>query len=254
MNLKIAKSFWQRVLRSRPGAGDIPLILKDILMLTAVGRLFYGSFAVSLIILPLALPWFVLQKEKKQKKENHELGIQFRDAMAAVSTAQKAGYSIENAFIEAEHDMRLLYGKQSPICRELVRIDKGIKNSIPVEEMIRKLGVRSGNRDIEEFAGVFAVSKRSGGSMTATIERCVDVIGRKMEVENEIDVLIAAKRMEAQIMEVVPFGIMCYVGFTNPGFFEPLYGNLIGTVVMTVCLAIYIAAYLMTEKITEIEI
>ncbi len=253
-NLKIVKNFWQRVLRCRFTVADIPIFLKSVLIIAVVGKLFYGSFAMSIILFPLTIPWILLQKEKKQREENHELGIQFKDAIMAVSTAQKAGYSIENSFLEANRDMRLLYGKHAPICRELTRIDKGIKNNISIEQMIKELGIRSENKDIEEFAGVFAVAKRSGGNMTEIIERCVDVIGKKMEVENEIDVLIAAKRMEAQIMEIVPFGIMGYVGLTNPGFFDPLYGNALGIVVMTSCLAIYIAAYLMTEKIIAIEI
>ena len=254
MSLKIVKNFWQRALRCSYTAADIALLIRCILIISAIGRLFYGSFAVSVLLLPISAVWFVLLKEKKQKRENHELGIQFKDAMMAVSTAQKAGYSIENSFREAGRDMRLLYGKGAPICRELSRIDKGIENNISVEKMIKELGVRSENKDIEEFAGVFAVAKRSGGNMTEIIERCVDIIGKKMEVENEIDVLISAKRMEAQIMQLVPFGIMGYVGLTNPGFFDVLYGNLIGIIVMTICLAIYIAAYLLCEKITDINI
>ena len=254
MNLKIVKNFYQQALHLRIDVSDIPLIMRNILILIAVGRLFYGSFAASAVLLPLVIPWSVLEKEKKIKKENRELGIQFKDAMLSVMTAQKAGYSIENSFIEAGHDMQLLYGRQSPICRELSRIEKGLKNSITIESMLKDLGIRSRNRDIEEFAKVFAVAKKSGGNMTEIIERCIDVIARKMEVESEIDVLIAAKRMEAQIMEIVPFGIMLYVGVTNPGFFDVLYGNIPGVIVMTACLIVYIAAYLMTEKIVAIEI
>ena len=235
-------------------AFDIPLFARDILILFIIGKLFYGSFIASVLLLPLIVPWFVNQKERKIKKENHDLGIQFKDAMMAVLASQKAGYSIENSFSEAIHDMRILYGKNSPIYRELQRIEQGIKNSVTVETMIRELGKRSNNKDIEEFAGVFAVAKRSGGNMTETIERCIDVIGKRMDVENEIDILIAAKRMEAQIMEVVPFGIMTYIGITNPGFFDSLYGNPIGIVVMTICLAVYISAYILTQRIVDIEI
>ncbi len=254
MNSKKLKNLLQRVSKYEFSASDIPLMVRDIVIMCAIGRLFYGSYVFSILLFPIAIPWFVLQKEKKKRMEDHELGIQFKDAMMSVSTAQKAGYSIENSFIEAEHDMRLLYGQYSPILRELKRIEQGIKNNIPVENMIKEIGIRSNNKDIEEFAGVFAVAKRSGGNMTEIIERCVDVIGKRMKVEDEIDVLIAAKRMEAQIMEVVPFGIMAYIGLTNPGFFDVLYGNLVGNIVMTVCLAMYISAYLMIEKIVNIEI
>ncbi len=235
-------------------AFDIPFIGRNILILFIIGKLFYGSFIASILMFPLSVPWFVIQKERKQKKENHDLGIQFKDAMMSVLAAGKAGYSIENSFSEAIHDMRILYGKSSPICRELLRIEQGIKNNVTIEAMIRELGKRSKNKDIEEFAGVFAIAKRSGGNMTDTIERCIDVIGKRMEVENEIDVLIAAKRMEAQIMEAVPFGIMTYVGITNPGFFDALYGNILGITVMTACLVIYIAAYILMQRIIDIEI
>ena len=252
--MKIKKNFAARVLNCKFTISDLPLLLKSIIVVGAVGRLFYGSLIASVILFPLSIPWFVLEKEKKQRMENHELGIQFKDAMMAVSTAQKAGYSIENSFTESEKDMKLLYGKHAPICRELGRIRQGMKNNIPIEGMLKELGIRSENRDIEEFSSVFAVAKRSGGNMTEIIERCVKVIGKKMEVENEIDILIAAKRMEAQIMEVVPLGIMAYIGVTNPGFFDVLYGNIIGIIVMTICLAVYIAAYLMIEKVVNIEI
>ena len=254
MNFTILKSFWQRVLRCDFSIRDSPLLFRNVLVMIAIGRLFYGSYGVSVLLLPLCLFWLVIQKEKKKRIENHELGAQFKDALLSVSTAQKAGYSIENSFAEANKDMRLLYGKNSPICRELAKIEQGIRNNIPIEAMIKELGINSNNKDIEEFAGVFLVAKRSGGNMTEIIERCVSVIGKRIEVENEIDVLIAAKRMEAQIMEIVPFGIVAYVGVTNPGFLDPLYGNPLGIIVMTICLLVYIAAYLMIEKIIAIEV
>ncbi len=252
--MKAYQSWKQRVLSLKVTAFDIPLIARNILILFIIGELFYGSFIASILMFPLSIPWFIMQKERKQKKENHDLGIQFKDAMMSVLAAEKAGYSIENSFSEAIHDMQILYGKGAPICKELQRIQQGIRNSITIEAMLAELGKRTDNRDIEEFAGVFSVAKRSGGNMTETIERCIDVIGKRMDVESEIDVMIAAKRMEAQIMEVVPFGIMAYVGVTNPGFFDALYGNPLGIIIMTICLVIYIAAYVFAQKIIDIEI
>ncbi len=252
--MKAYQSWKQRVLSLKVTAFDIPLIARNILILFIIGELFYGSFIASILMFPLSIPWFIMQKERKQKKENHDLGIQFKDAMMSVLAAEKAGYSIENSFSEAIHDMQILYGKGAPICKELQRIQQGIRNSITIEAMLAELGKRTDNRDIEEFAGVFSVAKRSGGNMAETIERCIDVIGKRMDVESEIDVMIAAKRMEAQIMEVVPFGIMAYVGVTNPGFFDSLYGNPLGIIIMTICLVIYIVAYVFTQKIIDIEI
>ena len=206
------------------------------------------------ILSPMVLPWFLHWKRQGNIKAGHDLGLQFRDAMMAVSTAQKAGYSIENAFMEAEHDMRLLYGRTSQIYRELKWITTGLRNNVALEKLLEDLGKRRANRDIADFASVFAVAKKSGGSMTQTIERTIDVIGQRAEVEKEIDVMVSGKRMEARIMETVPFGIMIYIGTANPGFFEPLYDSFFGITIMTVCMAVTITAMLMSEKIVNIEV
>ena len=182
------------------------------------------------------------------------LGIQFKDAIASVLTNLKAGYSVENAFKEAMKDMELLYGKQSMICLHLYKITKGLKNNISLEKLLSNFGNESENKDIQEFAQVFAVAKRSGGNLTDIIGRTIAVISQKIEVEQEIEVLISAKRMEARIMNCVPFFIILYINLTSRGFFDPLYHNVFGIILMTICMSVYIAAYLLSEKIINIAI
>ena len=108
--------------------------------------------------------------------------------------------------------------------------------------------------DIQDFAEVFAVAKRSGGNMTEIIGRTITVISQKMDVEKEIDVLISAKRMEARIMNMVPFFIIFYISLTSPGFFTPMYHNVFGVILMTVCMGFYAFAYLLSERIVNIHV
>ena len=248
------QSLKQQVKNFRPKLSDWKIILEGILVIIAFSRLFYGSYYMTFVLCPIIIPWFFHQKKKMKKRESKEIGMQFKDAMMAVSTAQKAGYSIENSFLSAIHDMKLLYGKNSLICNELMIVARGLKNNRTLEQLLEEMGERSANKDIREFAAVFAVAKRNGGNMTQIIERTVNVIRQRMEVEKEIEVLISAKRMEADIMDIVPFAIMLYIGLTSPGFFEPLYNNILGIIVMTLCMGLYIAAYLLSERIVDIDI
>ena len=64
--------------------------------------------------------------------------------------------------------------------------------------------------------------------------------------------LVAAKKYEQQIMNLVPMGIILYIRVSNPGYFDSLYHNLAGVLIMTAALALYLAAYLLSEKILEI--
>lgn len=216
------------------------------------GRLFYDSWIAVLILMPVVVPWFLYQKKRQVERNTRLIGIQFRDAIASALTSMKAGYSVENAFMEAGKDMELLYGKKSLISEELSGIRKGIKNNVPIEKLIFKMGRETGNTDIQDFAEVFAVAKRSGGNMTDIIGKTITVISQKMDVEKEIDVLISAKRMEARIMNMVPFFIIFYINLTSPGFFEPLYHNVFGVILMTLCMGFYGFAYLLSERIVNI--
>ena len=218
------------------------------------GWLFYDSYVAALLISPMALPWFVYQKKRQNERNRRLVGIQFKDLLASVLTCLKAGYSPENAFVEAQRDMELLYGKKSLICGELDRIRKGIKNNVPIEKLLIRMGKSTKNADIKDFAEVFAVAKKSGGSMTQMMAGTIAVMARKMEVEKEIDVLISAKRMEARIMNLVPFFIIFYISITSSGFFDPLYHNLFGIIFMTVCAGLYVFSYLMSERIVNIDV
>ena len=254
MNLKRLKSLWQQALACPKGIDDISILAQGGFIALAFGRLFYDSWIAVVIFLPVIIPWYMYQKKRQLERNRRLIGIQFRDAIGSVLTSLKAGYSPENAFIESDHDMELLYGKKSLICTALSKLIKGLKNNIPLEKLVYKLGKESGNTDIQDFAEVFAVAKRSGGNMTEIIARTITVISQKMDVEKEIDVLISAKRMEARIMNMVPFFIIFYISITSPGFFEPLYHNLFGIILMTICSAFYIGAYFMSERIVNINV
>lgn len=234
--------------------GDIRFVFQGVLISALFGRLFYDSWIAVLLLLPLAFLWFVHQKMLENRRNCRLIGIEFKDAIASVLTNLKAGYSVENSFLEARRDMDLLYGRNSLISRHLQAIGKGIRNNVPLEKLIHKMGKDTGNTDIRDFAEVFAVAKRSGGNLREIIEKTINVISKKTDVEKEIDVLISAKRMESRIMNLVPFFIIFYLSLTSSGFFGPLYHNLFGIILMTVCMGFYVGAYFLSERIINIDV
>ena len=117
-----------------------------------------------------------MKRRELAAKKRMELSVQFKDAVLAVSANQKAGYSVENAFREAYRDMALLYGRASPICLELYMIGKGLDNNVVLERLLYDFGCRSRLKDIMQFAEIFLISKRNGGSMTEILSVTADTI------------------------------------------------------------------------------
>ena len=229
-------------------------MLIGLILCWAIGHFFYDSTAVSVGMLPL-MPLFLRYRRLDYgRRRREELSLQFRDAVTAISSNQKAGYSVENSFREAWKDMVLLYGTGSIIARELDYIRRGLDNNLILEQLLLELGERSGVDDIRQFGEVFAVAKRSGGNLTEMINMTAEVIDEKTDVEQDIAVMISSRRMESNIMSLVPFFMIMYMDMTSEGFFDALYHNIAGISIMSVCLAIYVSAYLISQRLVDIRI
>lgn len=81
-----------------------------------------------------------------------------------------------------------------------------------------------------------------------------ETIGKKLETQREIQVLVQEKRYEQKVMNLMPLIMILYLRLGNGDFMEILYTTVSGRVLMTICLIVYLAAYYMAEKIVDIKI
>lgn len=218
------------------------------------GLFFYKSFKAIPFMLPVGIFYLAMLEKKREKRKKEQLRNEFKDAILSIAANLRAGYAVENAFRETLQEMKMLHGKESPICQEFYKIVQGLANGISIEALIVQFAGRTKTEEIQEFADVFYIARRSSGNLTEIIYKTAEMIGEKIEVEKEVQVLISAKRFEQNIMSVIPFAIICYVSAASGGYFDPLYETAAGRAVMTGCLVIYVTAYMLGRKITEIKV
>lgn len=212
-------------------------------------RLF--ALAGFLVIYPV-----FLKRKRKQKLEQRKtiLSLEFKETMQAVAGALTAGYSMENAFREAQKEIEQLYGKETFMVKELQEMNAKIALNQPIEQLLMDFSSRSGIEDVESFCQVFSFAKRGGGDFVKIIKTTILQIADKIEVKREIETVIAAKKLEQKIMQAIPVFILLYLDITSPGFLDVLYGNLLGISIMTVGLMLYLMAVLLAEKIVDISV
>lgn len=218
------------------------------------GTFFYRSITASFFMTPAGLYFLTMSGRRKEKEKRQRLRNEFKEAILSVAANLRAGYAVENAFRETLQEMKMLYGKETVIYQELYKIVQGLANQISIETLMGQFAKRAKLSEIQEFADIFAIAKKSGGNLTEIIYETAGTISEKIAVEKEIQVLTAAKRLEQNVMSMIPFAIVLYVGTTSPGYFDVLYTTVSGKAVMTVCLGIYMAAYMLGVKITEIQV
>lgn len=229
-------------------------LLEGLALISVVAFLFYDSPLAILFLLPLLVPYYRRRAREKRQKDKKELAAQSREALAAIITALKAGYSAENAFVECRREMQFQFGAKAMITREMGRIEEGIGNRIPLEKLLTEFADRWQIEEIGEFAEVFSIARRSGGNLPDILARTAAVIQDRMDIDTEIDLLLSSRKFEQKIMDGVPFFIIFYLGLTTEGFFSVLYHNIGGIIFMTACLAAYLAAILLSDKIMAIEL
>ncbi|MCR4624423.1 MAG: type II secretion system F family protein [Lachnospiraceae bacterium] len=227
------------------------LIPAAIIMFLAV--LCYNNILFSILLIPF-IPYHLADSRKKLKEgRKWKLNMQFRDCINCISSALESGYSIENAIKEAYLDMKLSYSEDDLIMRELKGIITALANNRTVEEVFIDFSTRSGVDDIKSFADIFATAKRTGGNLILIIKSTADVIHTRVELKRELRTVIASKKYEADIMKLIPFGILIYLRVFSPDMVSALYGNLFGILFMTIVLLIYLLLCRISDHIVKIE-
>lgn len=227
-------------------------VLQTLGLMGMLSYLFYDSVWAFFALLPFGVLYYMEWIKNCCQKKMLDFREKFQESMKLMSASLKTGYSVENAIRETEKDLKTLYPTSSRICREYSRMRYELDLNRTAEQVLTAFAQRVQQEDAQDFVIVFSTAKRAGGDSISILKNAVQMIGEKMEVEREIQVLLAAKKLEFRMICILPLGLLLYMRFTFTEFFHVLYGNLLGVVLMSGCLAVYALAWKLGKKITDI--
>lgn len=222
---------------------------------TLVAAVLCYRSAWGLLLFPLFL--YLQYKQCRQKisnKRKAELEEQFMHGMRVLNTALQAGLSMENAWLEVQKEIRILYGEKSSFYQELKEMNCSVELNMPVEKLFLDFAYRSGLEDAVSFAEVFDYGKRYGGNWKHMIDMVVNRMGEKYDAKKEIEIMVAEKKMEQQVMNVMPLVIVAFLQISAWDYMTVLYHNWIGVICMTICLFLYLAALEISTRILQIKV
>ncbi|KGA96964.1 hypothetical protein AJ85_17560 [Alkalihalobacillus alcalophilus ATCC 27647 = CGMCC 1.3604] len=225
-------------------------------VLGLLGYLFYESWIAVVIIGSLAFFFPKMRRKALQMNRKEKLNLQFKEAIASLSSSLAAGRSIENSFREVVGDLRLLYpDPNTHIIREFEIINRRIENGETIERAIQDFANRSDSEDILNFADVFITCKRTGGNLVEVIRRTSDVISEKVDIQQEVQVMMAQKKFESRILSVMPIALVAFLRYSSGEYMDPLYQwENLGPIIMTICLGLLLFSYWLSQRIMKIEV
>lgn len=220
-----------------------------------IGYVFYEKTPIVIGFSLLGLLAPIFYKKVLLEKRKNVLNIQFKEAVQSLSASLAAGRSAESSFQEVAYDLKLLYpNPDTYILKEFDIINRRVENGETLERAIEDFAHRSDVEDILNFSDVFITCKRTGGSLVEVMKRTAEIIGDKIEVQQDLKVLVSQKKFESQILNMMPLGMVFLLKTTGGDYLNPLYDwSGAGPIIMTVGLVLFIISFLLGQKIMNIK-
>ncbi|SIQ65467.1 type II secretion system protein F (GspF) [Paenibacillus macquariensis] len=223
-------------------------------LLYGIGYLFYHQWIASLLIACSA--WFVPGYWRKYRlnRRRAAMNLHFKQALFSLSSSLSAGRSVENGFREAVQDLRMLDPEaENDLIMELNIICARLEYGEPIEEALQDFSRRAIMEDITNFADVFTTCKRTGGDLVEVVRRTSTIIGEKLDIQQEISVMIAQKRFESKAILAAPVLMILFMNLSSPDYMLPMYSG-IGFIISTLSLGVLGACAIWISKIMNIKL
>ncbi|OGV51030.1 MAG: hypothetical protein A2X49_04565 [Lentisphaerae bacterium GWF2_52_8] len=249
--------------------------LDDVLLQMPAGKIFDVSLAVSALVGFLALavlcisssnwswaksliigggsaliafpaPRLYLRFLKKRRLER--FNEQLEDALSSMSSALKAGFSINQAIeVVAEENKK-------PISVEFRLLLQEIRLGVPLDEALLKMVQRLESIDFELVASAIITARQTGGELTVILERLAGVIRERMRISNRLRALTAQGKLQAYLIGAMPFLLMFAMAYIAPDMMSHFFASLIGILIIIGAILFVVAGFFVIRKITTIDI
>mgnify|MGYP001046028425 CR=1 FL=1 len=222
--------------------------------LTAIGYIFFKNGYICIVLASLSVFYPRVKKRDLVNKQKCRLNSQFNDALYSLSSSLCAGKSPESAFKAALADLGIIYPEgNAHIIAELELINRKIEMNETMESALADFAARAKIEDITNFVDVFSICKNTGGNLVEVIKNTSSVISQKIEIKNEIEVLVAEQKFSQKVLNIMPFALIVLISASSPDYIQPLY-EAKGRIAMLIVLLLLALSYHIGSKISDIKV
>ena len=230
------------------------VLLKSIGITAAIIFLFYRSIW-AMVFFPLVYIYQRREAERTKKEARRmKLEEEFLHGIGVLNSALQAGLSMENAWGEVERETKLMYGVSSEFYLAMKEMNQKVAHNSPIEKLFLEFAYKSKLEDMIQFGELLEFGKRSGSNWRKIIDNTVIQMTERQAAKQQIEVMVAEKRLEQRIMNILPLGLLAFLQVSASDYMAVLYHNWLGGIVMTIFLALYIVAIMYSKKLLKVQL
>ena len=181
-------------------------------------------------------------------RRREKFNLQLPEALATMSNALRAGFSISQAF-----DSVVEQGEK-PMSEEFAILQQQLKIGMSFEDALESLGQRVGSDDLMLVTTAILISRKTGGNVTEIFDKISETIRGRMRIERKVKTLTAQGRMQGIIVSAMPFFLGLIMTLIKPNLMIPFLTSFGGIMAVLVMCALIFVGWLMIRKIVKIDV
>lgn len=182
--------------------------------------------------------------ERRRRKFNEQLP----EALATMSNALRAGFSISQAF-----DSVVSQGEK-PMCEEFAILQQQLRIGMSFEAALQSMSDRVGSDDLTLVTTAILISRKTGGNVTEIFDKISETIRGRMKIERKVKTLTAQGRMQGILVSAMPFLLGIAMVIMKPEMMIPFLCSFTGVVSCLVVVLLITAGWFVIRKITKIDV
>ena len=181
---------------------------------------------------------------KRREKFNQQLP----EALATMSNALRAGFSISQAF-----DSVVEQG-EPPVSEEFAIVQQQLKIGMSFENALESLAGRVGSDDLTLVTTAVLISRKTGGNVTEIFDKISETIRGRMRIERKVKSLTAQGRLQGIVVSLMPIFLGVIMTIIRPNLMIPFLTSATGVLAILGMCVLIVFGWLMIRKIIKIDV
>lgn len=173
---------------------------------------------------------------------------QLDEALTLMSSALKSGMNVPTALQSVSREMA------APMGDELTRIVNETAIGRDMIEGMRETSERMQSRSFLWVSEAIAIQRESGGRLSEILDRVVETLSRRHELNERVRSLSADGRLSAVVLLLLPVFVVILFSLINSDFIAPLWSSSTGRFLMIVAAILYIVGGLWLRAIAKVKL
>lgn len=181
-------------------------------------------------------------------RRRERFNVQLPEALATMSNALRAGFSISQAFESVvEQGMK-------PMSEEFAILQQQLRVGMSFEDALDSMSQRVGSDDFTLVTTSILISRKTGGNVTEIFDKIAETIRGRQRIERKIRTMTAQGRFQGIVVSILPVLLGVVLTVIKPGMMIPFLSSAAGLFAVAGMFALIAVGWLMIRKIIKIDV